>query len=126
MNTIALAETVARIFAGLPLLERIDLIVADARARGLGVGGIDLGDGDFETFRREAATHLLISPCDDCGTYRGDVVRHLPGGERQLRFVLTTEIRTSVPIGPEVSMSAKTSGRSSVAAAAWTGRTGAG
>lgn len=126
MTAIALTETIARLFAGLPLLERIDLIVADARARGLRVDGIELGADDFETFRREAATHMLISLCGDCATYRGDFVRRRPTGGSRIEIVMPDGVRATLPIGPDVSMSAKSSGRPCVAAAAWTGRTGAG
>lgn len=80
MNTPSFSTMIARLFSGFPLLERIDLVVEAAQSGGLQVTEIALAPDDFETFRDEAATHLLVSIGSDHGRYRGHAVRREGGG----------------------------------------------
>ncbi len=80
MNSPSMTSMLARLFSGFPLLERIDLVVEAAQAGGLEVTGIGLAPDDFEVFREEAATHMLISLGADGGAYRGHQVRREPDG----------------------------------------------
>lgn len=123
MNTLGLTETITRLFAALPLLERIDLIVADACARGLVIDGISLDAADFDTFRIEAETHTLISVDGDGGSFRDHLVRRRLGGESQIEATMPNGLRMGLSICPDVRMIWKTTGPPCVAVAASTGQT---